>query len=244
MTPIEQRLVSALDEAAAAVAVPHSSVPFVGRAADRYIPGWRREPRRRTAVVLFVGALAIVLVLIAARLLSARDSSVPPTITPAPMILASDWIWPGDTDVAFPTAASVAAEFAREVLGLGGVRAEVDGSAPSNGPTWVTLHLPSGADLPILTYPLGSGAWVINQIGSDPMMVSYESGQYYVRFGTPDGASRARMSIRTADRTVSVAITAGDLQHGVVAIPEYARSVLIVFEDARGLTLAARGLHN
>ncbi|MDQ1491143.1 MAG: hypothetical protein QOJ23_3657 [Actinomycetota bacterium] len=195
--------------------------------------------------------------------------AVPPTGTaplpPPPVSLpsappGSHPIWPRGvigTGPAYPSASSVAADFATEVLGIADPTVNEPLGVSASGIGTVTISVPAGdRALAVLTQRQVDGNWTITQVGDQSrlegitMLPGGKPGPV-MAIHPPPAATAADVTEVTADRTYEIHLTAQDLRAEVahlvapeslsVLLGSPIHNVLTVYRDRANRAIDALG---
>jgi hypothetical protein len=211
----------------------------------------RRQSRRLAAIAVGVSTSVIVAV---GAVVALRAPQQVVVVTGEPVIdtdrasaaglSAGPAVWPKDPS-RFSSAHDVTEGFAREVLGW--QDPSVDADVAVTGPTWLWVSQEGAGPerLRVLAVPSGDG-WALMQVGESGL--SLTEGMT-VRFTVPDGVVRASggvVLVRHVDGAAAIPLSDDDLRAGSRDLPPEIRrqdvlSVVVLFRDAGGETIAARG---
>ncbi len=169
---------------------------------------------------------------------------------PAPSPPGTYPLWPADPAGAAGTAGrnsatAVARDFSTSALGVVGNSITHDPNVPVNGPTFVTIELPtSGRSLSVLASPSRDGAWALIQVGDQAQLrgITYGSSGPTMAIQPPGDANQADVT-ELADGSIRhLHLTQAELDTGAVKLAgQSIHNVLVVYRNSAGVTVDAIG---
>ena len=211
-------------------------------------------------------AAALIVGLVVAGFLGTRDSSVavstaapppPPSVASAPAAPpGTHAIWPaGNADVVqgFQTPTDAARDFAVQALNIADPKVTEPPEVSTSGIGSVTITLPTGQPLALLTQRHVDGDWIIVQVGDQSrlrgitMLPDGKPGPVMTIFPPTDVVS-ADVTEVAADGVHRIQVTGDDLKSGILHLAPappspvpWVYSVLIVYRDQANNAVDALG---
>jgi hypothetical protein len=230
------------------------------------LPDVSADPDRRA--VRLVMAAALIVGLIVAGFLGTRDSSVavsmavpppppPPSATPPPDAPRVEHaIWPAGNAQAvqgFQTPTDAARDFAVQALNIADPKVTEPPELSTSGIGSVTITLPTGQPLALLTERHADAGWIIVQVGDQSrlrgitMLPDGRPGPVMTVF-PPTGVVSADVTEVAVDGLHRIQMTGDDLKSGILHLAPappstgpWVYSVLIVYRDQGNNALDALG---
>lgn len=230
---LEARLSRTSDEVAAQVP---DSRPRAAQDAQRRPRG--SEPVQRLATL---GAMILIPVLALSAIVLLVSQAGPETSgrtsrqTPPAAYTGRNVIWPAEgisIDDGSPRA--LALSIADQLLGTPSAVVEVS-SVPIDDPVWLSISLPSGSALRVLTVPRplnGRTAWRIIQLGDNPPAFTKDGPA--IRFMAPDNAEQVQAVLSSSTGTLTVGAAGAVVRSGTLPISEVVDGAILFFYDAFG----------